>query len=60
MITPETFALANLALYGIGLVALLLSERRGRRWIYRWHRTVRTRHISTKEVMRMIEKATKR
>lgn len=60
IITPEAFALANLALYAIVLIALVLNERRGRRITHRWHRHVRTRHISTEEVMRMIDKATKR
>lgn len=60
MITPEAFALFNLGLYGLVLVAIVVMDRRDRRWFYRWHRNVRTRHVSTEEVMRMIEKATKR
>ena len=60
MITAESFALANLALYAIVLIAIVVMHRRDRRWFYRWHRNVRTRHVSTEEVMRMIEKATKR
>ncbi len=60
MMTPPAFALFNLALYVVVLVALYVSDRRSRRWHHRWHRDVRYRHISTDEVMRMIEKATKR
>ncbi len=60
MITPPAFALFNLGLYAAIIIALAISGRRSRRWYHRWHRDVRYRRISTDEVVRMIEKATKR
>lgn len=57
--TSDTFAVANLVMWVGLLIVLALAERRGRHVTTRWHRDVRTRRISSEEVMRMIEKATK-
>ena len=60
MISANMFMLANLVLYGLVLLGLVLFDRRDRRWTYRWHRNVRTRRLSTDEAMRLIVKAQKR
>ncbi|MCX8255425.1 hypothetical protein RHAL1_03847 [Beijerinckiaceae bacterium RH AL1] len=51
------FLLAHLVIVLTVLAALVLEERRGRRTWTSWHRGVRTRHLTSDEMLRRLRKA---
>ena len=57
MISGGLFALAHLAIVVVVLVALAFGERRDRRFWTSWHRGVRTRHLTSEEMLRRLRKA---
>ena len=52
-----TFLLAHLVMVVTLLVGLFLVERRERRSWTSWHRGVRTRHLTSEEMLRRLRKA---
>ena len=56
MLSAQAFALCNLALYGVILVAIGIVERRGRNLYRSRDRRVRYRRLSTDEAMRRIRR----
>ena len=55
--TSGAFLLAHLAIVVGLLVALVVAERRDRRSWTSWHRGVRTRHLTSEEMLRRLRKA---
>ena len=52
-----TFLLAHLVIIVTLLVALFVIERRDRRSWTSWHRGVRTRHMTSAEMLRRLRRA---
>ncbi len=52
-----TFLLAHLVMIVTLLVGLFLAERRDRRTWTSWHRGVRTRHLTSEEILRRLRKS---
>ncbi len=57
MISAEAFALANLVIWVVIMVALAVNERRGRTSYTTRHRGIRYRRLSTAEALKLIRKA---
>ncbi len=57
MISAEAFALANLVIWTVVLVALAIAERRGRSSYITRHRGIRYRRLSTADALKRIRKS---
>jgi len=53
----EIFALAHLAIVVAILIAAAVFERRDRRYWSSWHGGVRTRHLTSEEMLRRLRRS---